>query len=46
MTHSRRNLGDGQRRHLASLDQTEPGINDVHSGAEEIGSDGQAYSTW
>jgi general secretion pathway protein G len=31
---------------LQSLDQSEPGIDDVHSGSEETGSDGQAYSTW
>ncbi|MGA8042248.1 MAG: type II secretion system protein [Terracidiphilus sp.] len=31
---------------LHSLDQTEPGIDDVHSGSEETGSDGQPYSAW
>jgi general secretion pathway protein G len=31
---------------LHSLDQSEPGIDDVHSGDEETGSDGQPYSTW
>ena len=31
---------------LYSIDQTDPGIDDVHSGSEETGSDGQAYSTW
>ena len=31
---------------LYSLDQTEPGINDVHSGSQETGSDGQPYSSW
>ncbi len=31
---------------LHSLDQTDPGIDDVHSGSEETGSDGQPYSTW
>lgn len=31
---------------LHSLDQTDPGIDDVHSGSQELGSDGQAYSTW
>jgi general secretion pathway protein G len=31
---------------LHSLDQTDPGIDDVHSGAQENGSDGQPYSTW
>jgi general secretion pathway protein G len=31
---------------LHSLDQTDPGIEDVHSGSTETGSDGQTYSTW
>ena len=31
---------------LESIDQSEPGINDVHSGSQEVGSDGQMYSTW
>jgi general secretion pathway protein G len=31
---------------MYSLDQTEPGIDDVHSGSQDTGSDGQPYSTW
>ena len=31
---------------LHSLDQTDPGIDDVHSGSQEQGTDGQPYSTW
>lgn len=31
---------------LQSLDQTEAGINDVHSGAQEVSSDGSSYSSW
>ena len=31
---------------LHSLDQSEPGIDDVHSGSQEVGSDGQPYSAW
>ena len=31
---------------LHSLDQTDPGIDNIHSGSEELGSDGQPYSTW
>lgn len=31
---------------LESVDQSEPGINDVHSGSQELGSNGQMYSTW
>jgi general secretion pathway protein G len=31
---------------LLSVDQDQPGISDVHSGSEAVGSDGTAYSTW
>ena len=31
---------------LHSVDQTDPGIDDVHSGSTEQGSDGQPYSEW
>ncbi len=31
---------------LLSVDQQEPGITDVHSGSNTVGSDGTAYSTW
>ena len=31
---------------LRSVDQTDPGIDDVHSGSQEQGSDGQPYNTW
>ena len=31
---------------LRSLDQTQPGIADVHSGSDRIGSDGTPYNTW
>jgi general secretion pathway protein G len=31
---------------LHSLDQTDPGIDDVHSGSQDQGSDGQPYNTW
>ena len=31
---------------LQSLDQTEPGVSDVHSGSNLTGSDGTAYSSW
>jgi general secretion pathway protein G len=29
-----------------SVDQSDPGIDDVHSGSQEVGSNGQMYSTW
>ena len=31
---------------LHSLDQSEPGIDDVHSGSQDTGSDDQPYSSW
>lgn len=31
---------------LRSVDQTDPGIDDVHSGSQDQGSDGQPYNTW
>jgi general secretion pathway protein G len=31
---------------LSSLDQTESGIDDVHSGSQETAIDGTAYNTW
>ncbi|MGA2248986.1 type II secretion system protein [Terracidiphilus sp.] len=34
----------GDTLHL--LDQTDPGVDDVHSGSQETGTDGQPYSTW
>ena len=31
---------------LYSLDQTDPGIDDVHSGSQELSTNGQPYSSW
>jgi len=31
---------------VMSPDQTDPGIDDIHSGSDETGSDGQPYSAW
>lgn len=31
---------------LSTIDQTEPGIDDVHSGAQATASDGSSYATW
>jgi general secretion pathway protein G len=45
-THSRDTWVTASDDTYADLDQTEPGVNDVHSGSEEQGSDGQPYSTW
>jgi general secretion pathway protein G len=31
---------------LQNVDQTDPGMTDVHSGSDQPGSDGQPYNTW
>jgi general secretion pathway protein G len=46
MTHSRDTWVTDTSDAMYSLDQTEPGIDDVHSGSDETGSDGQPYSSW
>jgi general secretion pathway protein G len=46
MTHSNTSWVTDSSDAMYSLDQTDPGIVDVHSGSQETGSDGQAYSTW
>lgn len=46
MTHSSDTWVTASDDTYSDVDQTEPGINDVHSGSEETGSDGQPYSSW
>lgn len=46
MTHSADTWVTDTSDTLSSVDQTDPGINDVHSGSQETGSDGQPYSAW
>ena len=46
MTKSRDTWNTDVSDSLHSLDQTDPGIDDVHSGSQETGTDGQPYSTW
>jgi general secretion pathway protein G len=46
MTHSKDTWVTDTSDAMYSLDQTEPGISDVHSGSDEQGSDGQPYSSW
>ncbi len=46
MTHSNTTWVTDSSDSLYSLDQTDPGIDDIHSGSTETGSDGQPYSTW
>jgi general secretion pathway protein G len=45
-THSKDTWVTDSNGSLYSLDQTEPGIDDVHSGSQELSSDGQTYSSW
>jgi len=46
MTRSRETWVTDTSDALHSLDQTDPGIDDVHSGSQEQGTDGQPYSSW
>jgi general secretion pathway protein G len=46
MTHSKDTWVTNTSDAMYSLDQTEPGIDDVHSGSQDTGSDNQPYSSW
>jgi len=46
MTHSKDTWVTDTGDSLHSLDQTDPGIDGVHSGSEETVSDGQPYASW
>ena len=46
MTHAKDTWVTDTSDAMYSIDQTDPGINDVHSGSEGSGSDGQPYSSW
>ena len=46
MTRAKDSWATSQSEALSSVDQTDPGIDDVHSGSQEQGSDGQPYSAW
>src|SRR6476469_6995716 len=46
MTGSNSSWTVDQEDSLMSVDQQDPGISDVHSGASHVSSDGTAYSTW
>jgi general secretion pathway protein G len=46
MTHAKDTWVTNSSDALYSLDQTDPGIDDIHSGSDETGSDGQHYNTW
>lgn len=46
MTHSNTTWVPEQSDTYSSLDQSQTGIDDVHSGSELVGSDGTPYSQW
>ena len=46
MTHSNSTWVTATSDVLESVDQSDPGINDVHSGSDATGTDGQPYSSW
>lgn len=46
MTRSRDTWQTVQEDSMMSIDQQQPGINDVHSGSQQTGTDGTAYNTW
>jgi general secretion pathway protein G len=46
ITNSRDSWQTVQEDYLQSVDQTQPGITDVHSGASGTGSNGVAYAEW
>ncbi len=46
MTNSRDTWQVTQEDVMQSIDQNQPGITDVHSGASGSGSDGRSYSEW
>ncbi len=46
MTHSKDTWVTDTSDAMYSLDETDPGVNDVHSGSQDTASDGQPYSSW
>jgi general secretion pathway protein G len=46
MTHSKDTWVTDTSDAMYSIDQTDPGISDIHSGSDETGGDGQPYSSW
>ena len=46
MTHSKDTWVTDTSDAMYSIDQTDPGITDIHSGSDETGGDGQPYSSW
>jgi len=46
MTYSRDTWVTNTSDSLSSIDQTEPGIEDVHSGSQDVSDNGETYSAW
>lgn len=46
MTHSKDTWVTDSSDSYTSVDETDTGITDVHSGSNDTGSDGQPYSSW
>jgi general secretion pathway protein G len=46
MTHSTETWVTVSDDTLQSIDQSDPGITDVHGGSDQVGSDGQPYTSW
>jgi general secretion pathway protein G len=46
MTHSKDTWVTDTSDAMSNVDETDPGISDIHSGSDESGSDGQPYSSW
>lgn len=46
MTHSSDTWVTETNDTYESVDESEPGIDDVHSGSQDVGTDGTLYSTW
>ena len=46
MTHSKDTWVTDTNDAMSNVDETDPGISDIHSGSDESGSDGQPYSSW
>lgn len=46
MTHSSDTWMTTTDDSIQNLDQTDPGVTDVHSGSDQTASDGQPYSSW
>lgn len=46
MTHSADTWVTDTSQDMYSLDETDPGVDDVHSGSTDNGTDGKPYSSW